>query len=459
MNINKVLENLKETQGQALARLFELIKIPSVSTDKSHKDDCTNAAEWLVNDLKEIGFDASVKHTSGHPIVLAHAGPKNGAPHLLFYGHYDVQPVDPINLWTHDPFDPQLEDQDGISVIRARGASDDKGQLMTFLEACRSIVRVNGELPCRITVLIEGEEESSSPSLIPFLEAHTEELQADHALVCDTSMWSSKVPAITTMLRGMLGEEITVIAANKDLHSGLFGGASTNPISVISDLISTLHDKDGRVTVPNFYKGSLELPERLKLQWSNLNFSEKEFLESIGLKSAGGEIGYSVLEKIWARPTCEVNGIWGGYMEDGFKTVIPSKAHAKISFRLVGNQNPEEIRENFRSKLISILPENCEIKFTSHGGSKATTFPISDHVFNQCQIALTEEWQQEALFIGSGGSIPIVRLFKDILNLDSILIGFGQADDQIHSPNEKYNLTSFQKGAKSWARIIHKLSL
>ena len=268
-----VLQQIDSDGDAALSRLFDLLKIKSISTDPAFADDCVKGADWLVDELQSIGIDASRRDTPGHPMVVGHSKKVEDKPHLLFYGHYDVQPVDPLDLWDRDPFDPTIEQTPDGTVIRARGAADDKGQLMTFVEACRAWQSVNGELPANITFLFEGEEESGSPSLVPFLEANKDELSVDLALVCDTGMWDANTPAICTMLRGMLGEEITLTAADKDLHSGMFGGPATNPIRVLSHILAGLHDKDGRVTIPGFYDGVDPLPEQIKEQWAGLGFN------------------------------------------------------------------------------------------------------------------------------------------------------------------------------------------
>ena len=456
MNLELILKELDESKTLAEDRLFELLRFESISTNSKYKSDCFKTAEWLVKHLEEIGFSSSLRKTDGNPMVVAHSDGKGSD--LLFYGHYDVQPVDPENLWKTKPFEPVIEDTIDGPVIRARGAADDKGQLMTFLEACRAIKTIDGEFPCKITILFEGEEETSSPSLVPFLQQNVHELQTKYALVCDTGMWDSKTPSITSSLRGMLSEEITITGPNKDLHSGLFGGAVPNPLRIMSNLISNLHTKEGRVNIPNFYEGVEDTPSALLKQWENLGSTEEIFLKKLGLSQSVGENGCSYLEKLWSRPTCEINGLWGGYIDEGFKTVIPSKAHAKISFRLVGQQDPENIRIEFREKLRKELPPDFEISFSNHKGSKATQFNCNSKIMAEAKNALTDEWGREAVFVGGGGSIPIVKHFKEILDMDTLLVGFSLDNDQIHSPNEKYNLTSYHKGARSWVRILNNLS-
>lgn len=456
MSLDQVLAQIDQDLPKATERLMDLLRIKSISTDPAFKNDCARAADWLVEDLKGLGFDASSRPTTGHPIVVGHGG--EGERHLLFYGHYDVQPVDPLNLWHRDPFDPAVEDTPDGKVIRARGACDDKGQLMTFVEACRAWKAVHGTLPTRITMFFEGEEESGSPSLVPFMEENTAELKTDVALICDTGLFDHDTPAITTMLRGLLGEEIIVTGPNKDLHSGSFGGAAINPIRVLSRIIAGLHDETGKIMVPGFYDGVEEPSLDMRNQWQSLGFDPEGFLGSVGLSVPAGEQGRSVLEMIWARPTCEVNGISGGYTGDGFKTVLPSVATAKISFRLVGTQDPLKIRENFRQMVREQVPADCTVEFADHGAGPASVMSTADPIFEQARQALSDEWPKEAAFIGAGGSIPIAGYFKTILDMDSMLIGFGKDDDQIHSPNEKYDLRSFHKGIRSWARVLDALT-
>ena len=455
MTLDAVLSQIDDTFPEALDRLMALLRIPSISTDPAYKADCARAADWLVEDLKSLGFNASSRATPGHPMVVGHGG--SGGRHLLFYGHYDVQPVDPLALWHRDPFDPTVEKTPSGQVIRARGSSDDKGQLMTFLEACRAWRAVYGTLPGRLTIFLEGEEESGSPSLIPFMQENAAELRAELALICDTGLFQSTTPAIVTMLRGLLGEEITIKAASRDLHSGMYGGAAANPIRVLSGILAKMHDANSRVTIPNFYDGVTELPDAIRAQWQNLAFDHARFLGDVGLSHPAGETDRTPLEMIWSRPTAEVNGIWGGYTGDGFKTVLPAEAHAKISFRLVGQQDPVAIRDAFRTWVTVQLPPDCTADFHGHGASPASVMEITDPAFESTRAALSDEWGIAAAYVGCGGSIPIAGYFKTYLGMDAMLVGFGCDDDQIHSPNEKYDVKSFHKGIRSWARVLARL--
>lgn len=456
--IDAVLAKIDSNEAGALRRLFELLAIPSISTDPNYADDCARAADWLSRELQGLGFDASVRPTPGRPMVVAHAKAKRrDVPHVLFYGHYDVQPVDPLDLWKTDPFAPQIvEAADGKQIV-ARGASDDKGQLMTFVEACRAF-RETGDLPCDISILFEGEEETGSPSLPAFLEENKKELDADLMLVCDTGMWDRTTPAITTMLRGLVGEELIIHAANRDLHSGMYGGPAINPIRVLAKIIADLHDDRGRVTLPGFYEGVEDLPEEIAEQWRALDFDENAFLAEVGLSVPAGEDDRSVLEQIWSRPTCDVNGIWGGYTGEGSKTVLPAKASAKLTFRLVGKQNPEKVSAAFRAFVKDRLPADCRAEFISRGGSPALQLPFGSEALSRARRALLAEWGKEPVMMASGGSIPIVGTFKQDLKMDALMIGFALDDDRIHSPNEKYELSSFHKGARSWARVLAALA-
>ncbi len=457
--LEAVLDTIDKNIDVSKERLFDFLRIKSVSTDPAYTGECQRAAEWLSNELESLGYKAEVRPTPGHPIVVGHAAAKRkDAPHVLFYGHYDVQPADPLELWTTDPFEPRLQQGKEAQEIVARGASDDKGQLMTFVEACRAF-EANGGLPCEVTFLFEGEEETGSPSLPGFLAQYKAELSEPAlALVCDTGMWNAATPAITIMLRGLAQEEVVLRGASHDLHSGMFGGPVVNPIHVMAKIIADLHDAEGKVTLSGFYDGVPELPEEIAEQWRSLNFDEMAFLQSIGLTTVGGETGRSVMEQIWARPTCDVNGVVGGYTGKGSKTVLPAQASAKFSFRLVGTQDPKKIVDRFRAFVRERLPADVQAEFVSHGASGALRLPFGSEPLKRARRALSEEWGVEAALTGCGGSIPIVGAFKRDLDMDALMIGFALDDDRIHSPNEKYSFTSFRKGTRSWARVLAALA-
>ena len=463
--LDSVLAQIDADLDASLARLFRFLSIKSISTDPAFAEDCRAAAVHLATDLSTLDIAAEVHPTDGHPVVFAKS-PSVGPPagenrrRVLFYGHYDVQPVDPLDLWQTPPFEPRIATlPDGRKAIVARGACDDKGQVMTFVEACRAWKAVTGSLPLDVTFLIEGEEECGSKHLPAWVEAHRGELAGDVALVCDTGMWDPKTPAITTALRGLLYEEIKIKAADRDLHSGMFGGAAQNPIRVLAKIIAAIHDHDGRITIPGFYDGVKELPEAVREEWQALGLTPEKFLGQVGLGVPAGEKGRLVIEQVSSRPTCDVNGIWGGYTGPGAKTVIPAEASAKISFRLVGDQKPAKIREAFHAFVRSRLPADCKVEFVGRDpGAPAIALDWSMPQLAAARAALTEEWGREALLIGCGGSIPIVGDFKRLLGIDTLLIGFGLDDDRIHSPNEKYDLVSFHKGTRSWARVLAALA-
>jgi acetylornithine deacetylase/succinyl-diaminopimelate desuccinylase-like protein len=456
----RTLNHLAGEETASLERLFHLLTIPSISTDPAHHDACLAAAEWCAASLRESGFDARVEPTLGKPLGVApwRAKDKGKRRHVLFYGHYDVQPADPLEEWDAPPFSPRLvEDPHHGMMIVARGASDDKGQVMTFIEACRAWLTEHDSLPVDVSVLLEGEEESGSPSLAPFLATHGDELKADFALVCDTGQWDEDTPAITAFLRGLAFSEITLTGPSRDLHSGLYGGPSRNPLHALATILSGLHDKDGRVVIPGFYDGVRQPSANEIAAWRTLGFDSAGFLSGVGLSAPAGETGFSILEQLWSRPTAEVNGIHGGYGGPGSKTVIPSQATAKLSFRLVPGQEPHKIIEGWHRFVETRLPPDTSATFSGEGGSPAVGFDTSAPAFKAASRALAAEWGKQPVMIGCGASIPIVESFRSRLGMDVLLIGFALDDDRIHAPNEKYNLTSFIKGTRSWARILAEL--
>lgn len=454
--LQPVLDRIDADFDRSLERLFALLRIKSISADPAFTADCKSAAEHLSKDIGTLGFASEVRATAGHPAVVATSTGNTGKrPHVLFYGHYDVQPVDPLELWHRPPFEPVVADHaDGRKIIVARGAQDDKGQLMTFVEACRAWQSVTGSLPVDLTIVIEGEEEVGSKNFVPFLEKNKKDLAADFAVVCDTGMWDSNTPAITTALRGLVYEEVKIKAANRDLHSGIYGGGAQNPIRVLTRILGGLHDANGHITIPGFYDGVKDLPPEILAQWKKLNLSADSFLKPIGLSLPAGETDRLLIEQISSRPTCDINGIFGGYTGEGSKTVIPAHASAKVSFRLVEGQDPVTIRNAFRAYVTERLPGDCTAEFLDHSNAPAIALDWNMKPLAAAKQALTDEWGKEALLIASGASIPIVADFKRTLGLDTVLVGFGLEDDNIHSPNEKYDLKSFHKGIRSWARIL-----
>jgi len=456
--LQSVLDRIDADFDNSLERLFALLRIKSISADPAFAGDCKAAADHLAKDIASLGFATDVRPTAGHPAIVAKSNGQAG-PRVLFYGHYDVQPVDPLNLWHRPPFEPVVTDHaDGRKIIVARGAEDDKGQLMTFVEACRAWKTVTGSLPLNITILIEGEEEIGSKNFVPFLEANKKELAADYALVCDTGMWDPNTPAITTSLRGLVYDEVKIKAASRDLHSGVFGGGARNPIRVLTYILGGLFDENGHITIPGFYDGVKDLPPDILAQWKKLDLSPERFLKPIGLSIPAGEKDRLLIEQVSSRPTCDINGIVGGYIGEGSKTVIPAEASAKISFRLVEGQDPAKIRKAFRDYVTARIPGDCKVEFGDHSSAPAIALPWDMKALGAAKKALTEEWGKEAILFGSGASIPVVADFKKTLGLDSLLVGFGLDDDNIHSPNEKYDLKSYHKGIRSWARILAELA-
>jgi acetylornithine deacetylase/succinyl-diaminopimelate desuccinylase-like protein len=454
-----VLAKIDADLHQSLERLFEFLRIQSISTDPAYRDQCRSAAEYVANDLSRIGFKTSVRPTGGHPIVVGKGGPQGKAPRVLFYGHYDVQPVDPLDLWDAPPFAPRIATlPDGRKIIVARGACDDKGQLMTFVEACRAFMAITGQLPLPITMMIEGEEECGSKHLFGFVKDNADEFKLDLALVCDTSMWDPVTPMVTTSLRGLVYEEVRLSCADRDLHSGLFGGAAQNPLRVLAHILAAMNDENGRVTIPGFYDGVSELPPQIEADLKGLDLTPENFLAEVGLKVPAGEKDRMLIEQIATRPTAEINGMIGGYTGEGAKTVIPAEAMAKVSFRLVGAQDPQKIRTAFHAFVRARLPVDARVEFKSFASAPATELPFDSPLLAKTRAALAAEWGKKALAIGEGGSIPIVGDFQRVLGMDTIMVGFALDDDRVHAPNEKFDLTSFHKGTRSWARILAALA-
>src|SRR3954462_819263 len=451
-SLDAVLDRIDRDIDQSVARLFEFLRIPSVSTDPDYKDHCRIAAEYVAEKLSGLGLETSIRPTAGHPIVVGKTPQGQGGknPRVLFYGHYDVQPVDPLELWETPPFEPRLATlPDGRKIIVARGACDDKGQAMTFIEACRAFKTVTGKLPLPITVMIEGEEECGSAHLFGFVKDNAAELQQDLALVCDTSMWDPQTPMVTTSLRGLVYEEVKLTCADRDLHSGLFGGAAQNPLRVLSKILAAMHDDNGRVTIPGFYDGVPDLPADVKADLKGLNLTAEQFLGQVGLKAPAGEKDRMLIEQIATRPTAEINGVIGGYTGEGAKTVIPGKALGKVSFRLVGQQDPKKVREAFRAFVKARLPVDCTVEFANFADSPAIQLPFDNPSLDKARAALQAEWGKKTIMMGAGGSIPIVGDFKSVLGMDSLMVGFALDDDRVHSPNEKFDLISFHKGIRS----------
>ncbi len=459
MDTNAVLDRVEATLDAARERWFSLLRIPSISAQPAHAADCHAAAEWVRDQLGGMGFTAGLHATAGHPVVLAHhPGPGGHAPHLLFYGHYDVQPVEPLELWTSPPFEPTVVDGPHGKRVYARGAVDDKGQVMLWLEALRAWHAVTGSIPVQVTVLVEGEEEIGSPNLEAFITASKTKLKADAAVISDTGMWDVATPALTTRLRGMVYTQVMLRAAERDLHSGMFGGSALNPINALTYILGGLHDENGRVQLAGFYDGVAEVPEAQLKQWDQLGFNEREFLGGIGLAHPVGERDRKPLERLWARPTADINGIWGGYQGPGSKTVIAAEAGAKVSFRLVPGQDPAAIAAAFRRFVNERCPPDARAETEVFSASPGIEVAQDGPFIQAAQAALADEYGRPAVLIGSGGSIPVVESMRRVLGLDSVLMGFGLDDDQVHSPNEKFEWACFRHGIRSHVRLLGQLA-
>lgn len=453
--LKPVLEHIEKEFDGAVSRLQTFLQIPSISTDPAFKSEVRRCAQHITDDLASIGLDAVLHDTIGHPMVVAtddSAGPD--APRVLYYGHYDVQPVEPIGEWTVPPFDGAVVDGSRGKRFVARGAADDKGQLMTFVEAIRSWKKVHGSLPVRVVILLEGEEESGSESLVPFLTEHKEALQADTCIVCDTGMWDEDTPAITSRLRGLVYIEATLHGPSHDLHSGSYGGAVVNPANALAKILGQLHDDDGRILIDGFYDDVTQVSAEQVKQWNSLGDADALTLESSGAKATFGETGFSTLERLWSRPTCDVNGLFAGYTGEGAKTVIGAKATAKISCRLVAHQKPEQIEQALFAFLNKRTPEGCHWDLKSFGTAPAIAVPTESPWLSAASDALTSVFPNPAVLIGTGGSIPVVGEFQEILGVDTVMVGFSLDDDLIHAPNEKFEVSCYRRGILAQAAIL-----
>ena len=443
--MSEIKDFIDKNSPRFLDELFTLLRIPSVSSQQEHREDMYTCARQYVVSLMEAGADkAQIYPTTGHPVVYAEKIIDPGKPTVLVYGHYDVQPVDPIELWKSPPFEPEIRD----GAIYGRGADDDKGQSFMHVKAFEYLVSRN-ELPCNVKFLIEGEEEIGSPSLGAWARENKDMLACDVMLVSDTTMISEDVPSINTGMRGLAYLEVKVTGPDKDLHSGHYGGAIANPINVLCSMIARLIDEKGRITVKGFYDDVVELSAEDRALLGRAPFDPEHFKKSIGVSDLAGEEGYSTLERTGIRPCLDVNGIWGGYTGEGAKTVIPSKAFAKISMRLVPYQTPEEITEKFTKYFEKIAPANVKVKVNPHHGGMPYVLPSDTKEFNAAKKAMETAFGTEVLPFRSGGSIPITAMFEEVLGAKSVLMGFGLASDAIHSPNEHYGLYNFYKGIES----------
>ncbi len=449
--MQETLNYISENKQRYVDELFELLKIASISADPAYKDEVLKCAEVCAEHLRNAGADAvEVCKTEGYPIVFGEKILDQNLPTVLVYGHYDVQPPDPLDLWKKPPFEPYIEKTElhPEGAIFARGSADDKGQFFMHVKAFEAMMKTNS-LPCNVKFIIEGEEEVGSKSLEGFVKENTEKLSCDCILISDTSLYSTEQPTVTTGLRGLSYVEVEVEGPNRDLHSGLYGGAVPNPIHVLSRMIADLIDENGHITIDGFYDNVLVVSDEERADMNKLKDDQEEFKKSIGLEGVEGEKGYTTLERTSIRPTLDCNGIWGGYTGEGAKTVIPSKAFAKISMRLVPYQTPEEITEKFQKYFEKIAPSNVRVKVNPHHGGMPYVLPSDTKEFLAAKNAMEKAFGKEVLPFRSGGSIPITAMFEKILNAKSVLMGFGLSSDAIHSPNEHYGLFNFYKGIES----------
>jgi acetylornithine deacetylase/succinyl-diaminopimelate desuccinylase-like protein len=451
--LDRVLQTIASRRDQSVSALCEFLSIPSVSTKPDHAPEMRRAAQWLADQLQFAALDVSVMPTGGHPAVVAKNKHVPDRPTVLVYGHYDVQPPEPLDLWITGPFEPTVRD----GAIYARGAVDDKGQVWAHVEAIMAW-QAHGGLPINLTLLIEGEEEIGSENLEKFVVKNRAGLRADIAVVSDTELFARGVPSITYGLRGLVYMEMFLTGPDHDLHSGLYGGAVPNPANVLAELLAGLHDSRGRVNLPHFYDDVLELSDKERQMWAALPFDEAEFSHSVKVAFLSGEEGYTTLQRRWARPTCDVNGLTSGYQGPGAKTVIASKASAKVSMRLVPNQDPEKIAAMFEQTMRERCPKNVKIEFARHGLAPAVLVPIGSAAMTIAAEAVEAGFGKAPVLMREGGSIPVVGLFKKTLGVDTLLVGFGLPDDRIHSPNEKFDLDCLYCGARTAAVLYERLS-
>jgi acetylornithine deacetylase/succinyl-diaminopimelate desuccinylase-like protein len=451
---NDVLSYLDSNKDRYLSEVKDFLAIQSVSSQSAHNTDMRRCAEWTAGQMRTIGLNnVQIMDTAGHPVVFGEWLGAPGKPTILLYGHYDVQPVDPVNLWTSPPFEGTVRDGN----LYARGSSDDKGQVFIHLKAVEACMKTTGSLPINIKMLIEGEEEVGSANLDKFVVEHKEMLKADLVVISDSSMFAKGVPSVCYGLRGLAYMEVEVTGPNTDLHSGSFGGSVHNPIQALSEMIASLHDKNGKITIKGFYNDVRQLTGAERKAYKKLPWNDKQYAKQLGLKQLYGEKGFTTLERLWARPTLECNGIWGGYTGEGAKTVLPAKAFAKISMRLVPDQSSARAAKLFEQHLRKITPKTVTVNVKAlHGGEPAIT-PIDSPGVQTAVVALEKAFGKKPLYQREGGSIPIVVQFKDILGLDTVLLGFGLPDENAHAPNEFINLDNFFGGMRTCVHFYDEL--
>lgn len=450
-NIDRYLQSQAERFEEELC---QLLRIPSVSADPEHRDDVRRAADWVADQFRRLGFSTEVIRTSGHPLVCAESPPVADAPTVLVYGHYDVQPPDPLDQWISPPFEPTRRDGN----LYARGATDDKGQVLTHVKSAEAWIETEGRLPLNLKFVVEGEEEVGSDGLERFIAENARRLACDCVVISDGAQFGPGQPAITYGLRGIACYELRLTGPNRDLHSGSFGGTVTNPANALAGMLAGLVDDQGKVRIPGFYDDVLPLSDRERKELASLDFDEQEYLEQIGVEGATGEAGYTILERRWTRPTFDLNGLGGGYQGQGAKTIIPATAGAKLSFRLVPNQDPQKITAGLRKRLAELCPPGIRWELSGLHGSPGVLIPLDSPYVEAAARAIDHAFGRRPVFTREGGSIPIVGTFHEVLKVDTLLLGWGHDDDNAHSPNEKFALADFHRGIKASARLWDELS-
>ncbi len=452
--LNQVDAFLEQNRQRHLSDLCEFLRIKSVSARSEFKKEVESAAQWVLAWFQRLGLKSELIATQKHPIVVAETPAVPGKPTVLVYGHYDVQPTEPDHEWISGPFEPTIRDGN----VYARGATDDKGQMLTHLISTEAWIRTMDRLPLQLKFVIEGEEEVGSESLYTYLPTHAKELAADVVVISDSCQFAPGIPAITYGLRGIAYFEVKLDGPKQDLHSGTFGGAVTNPANALARILTALRDESGKVLVPGFYDDVVPLTDQERKQFAGLPFDETHFRRQLGVEALSGETGFTTLERRWARPTCDINGLTSGYQGEGAKTVLPAWASAKFSFRLVPRQDPQKIAQSLRTMLQSITPKGIRLTLTEHHGAPGVVVPLESPFMAAASKAIERGFGKPPVFIREGGSIPIVTAFKEKLGIDTLLLGWGLDDDNTHSPNEKFSLTDFHRGARASAHLWQELS-
>lgn len=452
--MDSVKSYIQSHRQQFEADLANLLRIASVSADSRQRGETKRAADWVADQFRNIGLATELIPTDGHPLVYAESPPVPGKPVVLMYGHYDVQPPEPLDEWISPPFEPTVRDGN----IYARGATDDKGQMLTHVKGVEAWMKTVGNLPLQVKFLIEGEEEVGSEHITPFVKANREKLACDTIVISDSSQFAAGIPAITYGLRGIAYFELRLRGPKQDLHSGTFGGGVTNPANAICELLAALKDKDGRIQVPGFYDDVVPLSDRERAEFRSLPLTDEEFMKSLSVKSLHGEAGFTSIERRWARPTCDINGLTSGYQGEGAKTVLPARASAKFSFRLVPDQDPHKIAASLRKFLEARLPPGIEMELVDHHGAPGIVVPLDSPYIRAAAAAIKVGFGKAPVYIREGGSIPIVNTFARELQADALLLGWGQNDDNTHSPNEKFNLDDYHRGTLSSAQLLEELA-